>query len=405
MVSISDLLKIVSSSHHRTDTNKMDKEHGKIIKVIDVALCGNISKHDRECTEFATRIVALGYSIVFYVAMLLLSVFGVFFKACEKFPKRVEVIFFLTGILLVSLSIFVNSSDLTLTLYQRIASAFLVGIVFVLFGASLFFSRPTPSSYHCTLSRQQPSMGLVVSVITVPLIITEILLFLGAESSKDGYRDSRKKLRVLILVDGLVSMIQKFLQLIIYLYLRNRTARPCHKKSAIFYLKILAFYNFIQWVDNQVNAENDIGMNRARQVYSEWFDVLVILYKALIIDYRLLCSLLLLEHSVELQIQANVDGRVHGSEGDDRVTRYIMTVSDRHRRMCGFIIGFFCFISPFLCAVFYIHKLHISSLNHIFATFLNSSCIVVTGTLILRKNRLDFDERDKESVGVKIMVS
>ena len=43
-----------------------------------------------------------------------------------------------------------------------------------------------------------------------------------------------------------------------------------------------------------------VQLSGAELIYGEWFDVPVVtFYKALIIDYRLLCSLLFLEHSLE----------------------------------------------------------------------------------------------------------
>ena len=139
-------------------------------------------------------------------------------------------------------------------------------------------------------------------------------------------------------------------------------------------------------------------------VYGDWFQVLFELYRALLIDYRLLCSLLFLEHSIQIKNETNGAEAVD-RDSDELTRRTIMTTSRQQNRNIGYMVGFSCFLAPFICGLYYVTKLDISVYMRAVATFLNSLCIFTSGLVLLLKNRLDFDKRDRESIGVKIMVS
>lgn len=135
------------------------------------------------------------------------------------------------------------------------------------------------------------------------------------------------------------------------------------------------------------------------------------MYTGLIIDFRLLCSLLFLEHSIKIQSETS-DGDTEPVEFENNErnsTARVMNSSDRQRRNAGFLIGFSCFhrctVAPFFSAVQYVPKLHLPVYIRATANFLNSTCIIASGLLLLFKNNLGFDKRDKESMSVKIVVS
>lgn len=232
-------------------------------------------------------------------------------------------------------------------------------------------------------------------------------MLLGAQASKNETSQTVKDLWPLLLTDDVIFIAQKFIQAGVYFWLRN--TRPCEscRESAQFYFKILAFFNFIQWVDTQVNVQSDFYLNEARAVYGGWFDVLKAMYTGLMIDFRLLCSLLFLEHSIKIQSETS-DGDTEPVEFENNErnsTARVMNSSDRQRRNAGFLIGFSCFLAPFFSAVQYVPKLHLPVYMRATANFLNSTCIIASGLLLLFKNKLGFDKRDKESMSVKIMVS
>lgn len=202
----------------------------------------------------------------------------------------------------------------------------------------------------------------------------------------------------LVLADKTTFLVQKVIQAIVYvLLLRYRTICPRYVESAKFYLKTLAFFNFIEWVDSQVNEDTDIKLSHADLFYKSWFQVLVVFYKALIIDYRLLCSLLFLEHSLEDEMADNND------EANDAPNRNT-TLKKQQYRAAGFIFGLLSLSAPLCTALYYVDKLHIPPWVHVFAIIVNLT-IVGCGAIFLASNDLKCDlERNQESSGVQIMV-
>ncbi|XP_022778651.1 uncharacterized protein LOC111320232, partial [Stylophora pistillata] len=200
-------------------------------------------------TETASQVIAGFYALLFYLALLTLSILGVCFRACAQMLSSCATsALFLIGTLLACVNVFCNSLNSEVRVYFRLPTVFLVGIVFVLAGAVFFFSKAENVAQQTTLARQQPSMGLVVGVISYALIIIEIFLLAAACASKnDGDQNSWA-----VLADKTTFLVQKVIQAIVYiLLLRYRTICPTYKESAKFYLKTLAFFNFIEWVDSQ----------------------------------------------------------------------------------------------------------------------------------------------------------
>lgn len=360
--------------------------------------CHKASQRDLNTTVSASQVIVASYSMLFYLVILVLSILGVCFKSCVKiFSSQSISVLFLIGSLMVFVNVFTNSNNLEVKIYFRLATAFLVGIAFTIFGAALFFSKPEEGGHQCTLERQQPSMGLVVGAITVPLIIAEVFLLAAAYASKklDDSEESQK-LWILVLSDKLTFLLQKIIQAIIYIILRYKTMCPLYRENAQFYFKTLSFFNLIEWVDSQVNEDNDVQLSGAKLVYNAWFDVFATFYKALIIDYRLLCSLLFLEHSLE----DDTDGE--GRENGEPTTRNL-TISERKCRSLGFMLGFTSLSAPICCALYYVPKLAIPAWVHVFSIMINLA-IIVFGVFFIQNNDLESADRNKGSSGVKIMV-
>ena len=364
--------------------------------------CENVTKRDINSTVSASQIIAASYALLFYVVILVLSILGVCFKACrvKVFTSQATLIIFLIGTLMVCVNIFTNSGDQELKIYFRLATRLLVGIAFVSAGAWLFFSKPEDAANQSTLAQQQPSMGLVVGAITIPLIIAEIFLLVAANASKkEETLEALRRLWPLVLADKSTFLAQKIVQAFVYIFvLRFKTICPRYRENAQFYFKTLAFFNFIEWVDSQVNEDSDVHLSHTKVMFGPWFDVFVAFYKALIIDYRLLCSLLFLEHSLEDERERE-DGEIQ-----EPVARN-PTIPEQRRRTLGFMLGFMSLSAPICCALHYVTKLNMPAWVHVFAIIVNLA-IVVCGALFLGSNDLKSDQNMKMgSSGVKIMVS
>ena len=136
-----------------------------------------VSQQDISNTMFASQVIVASYSTLFYLVLLILSILGVCYKPCVKiFTSQANFMLFLIGALLVFVNIFAIEDEVELRSYFRIATGLVIGIAFTIFGAFLFFTKADPNNHHRTLEQQQPSMGLVVATITIPLIIAEVFL-------------------------------------------------------------------------------------------------------------------------------------------------------------------------------------------------------------------------------------
>ena len=355
------------------------------------------SQQDINNTMFASQVIVASYSTLFYLLLPILSILGVCYKPCVKiFTSQANFMLFLIGALLVFVNIFAIENELEMRSYFRIATGFVIGIAFTIFGAFLFFTKAEDNNHHRTLERQQPSMGLVVATITIPLIIVEVFLVsstFGSSERKELFHNRHDW--GLVLSDKITFLIQKIVQAIVYIILRYKVTSQHYKESAQFYFQILSFFNFIEWVDSQVNENNDVKLSGSEEIYGPWFELCAMFYKALIIDYRLLCSLLFLEHSL---------GDSDGEAGEnDATTRRDLTLSEKRLRSLGFIVGSTSLSAPICCALYYVPKLHTPPWVHSVAVLVNLS-IIVFGTLFLWKNNLLSEEQNKSSYGVKIMV-
>ena len=356
-----------------------------------------VSQQDINNTMFASQVIVASYSTLFYLLLLILSILGVCYKPCVKiFTSQANFMLFLIGALLVFVNIFAIQNELEMRSYFRIATGFVIGIAFTIFGAFLFFTKADDNNNHCTLDRQQPSMGLVVATITIPLIIVEVFLVsstFGSSERKELFHNHHDW--GLVLSDKITFLIQKIVQAIVYIILRYRVTSQHYKESARFYFQILSFFNFIEWVDCQVNENNDVKLSGSEEIYGPWFELCAMFYKALIIDYRLLCSLLFLEHSL---------GDSDGEAGENyATTRRDLTLSEKRLRYKGFIVGSTSLSAPICCALYYVPKLHTPPWVHSVSVLVNLS-IIFLGTLFLWKNNLQSEEQNKGSYGVKIMV-
>ena len=159
----------------------------------------------------------------------------------------------------------------------------------------------------------------------------------------------------------------------------------------------------MEWVDSQVNVDDDLKLSGVdNNPYPGWSDVALVFYKALIIDYRLLCCLLFFEHSLEIHPE---DGDVanDGEVLNDGITNNNMTDQDELKMCSGFFAGAMFLSAPVFCGLYYVHKFRIGASVQISAIIVDTA-IILSGGVLLRKNSLEAGEI-KEPSAVKIMVN
>lgn len=382
-----------------------------------MASCPDINEQHQNETEIASDVIAACGSGLFYIIIFFLSILGVCLRPFVTLSSsHGTFIVFLIGAIVACVNVFTNSDNLKVKLYFRIPVTIIIGIAYTVFGALCFFSRPRQQTNEATLGRQQPSMGLVVGTITCPLVIIEIVLIISTQAYKNAYLHSRQtyQLWTYVLLDKSLYLAQKLFQAIAYIYLRNTITRLEYNGNALFYFRILSFFNFIEWVDAQVNAESDLHLTGVKHTLDSWFDFFVDLYKALIIDYRLSSCLLFLEHSLEIQTDYNgADDQNQNPRlpADNDISQLECPVTIytppgvRHSELeaLGYLAGLLCLIPPVVCGLSYVKKLHVHSWVYVFPIIV-SAMIVSCGIWFLCVN--DLEEGDNnEATGVKVMVS
>ena len=154
--------------------------------------------------------------------------------------------------------------------------------------------------------------------------------------------------------------------------------------------------------------DRDVQLTGVQQKLDSWFDVFTDLYKALIIDYRLLCCLLFLEHSLEIQTDEGGDGN-DGNLADDAVDElegpvisYMAPVARQHSCI-GYMTGCLFLIVAVVSGLYYVYSLKLHPWVQVFPIIVNVA-MVPCGICLLYKNNLE-EEQNRESPGVKIMVS
>ena len=379
-----------------------------------VVRCSEVNGHDENTTVAASESIAAFGAGLFYILIFFLSILSVCLRPCVRLSSSQGTFFvFLIGALLAFINVFTNADNLKVKLYFRISITVLMGVAFTLFGAARFFSEPRQERNEPTLGRKQPSMGLVVGSITFPLTIIEIVLIISTQASKNSYQPSSDpyQLWTYVLIDKSLFLSQKVVQAAAYLYLRNTITCVEYRRNAQFYFRIMSFYNLMEWVDSQVNVDSDVRLTGVQETLDSWFDVFTDLYKALIIDYRLLCCLLFLEHSLEIQTDEGDDGN-GGQQADDAAVDELegpvisyMAPAARQQSCIGYMAGCLFLIVAVVSGLSYVYSLNIEQYAWVQGLPIIVNLVMVScGICLLYKNNLEEGE-NRESPGVKIMVS
>ena len=360
--------------------------------------CSAATENDLKKTRLATQVLFACGTGAFYLVVVALSICGVYFANFARLcTSRGTFFLFVVGALVASTNVFTYSDNMDVKLYFRCSVVFFVGFVYILFGAALFFKLRNQGANEQALGGKQPFMGAVVGFVTFPLFALELVFLIFAVNKwLKGSNGEPEILRVLIVVDKTFFLFQKPVQLAIYLWLRRTI--PREELNAKFYLRIISFFNLIEWLDAQVNVDADLVLSGTHdKSYSGLTDAVTVVYKALIIDYRLLCCLLFLEHSLEIEDKQTQQGEDHVS--NDKVAyRHELT------RCCGFFAGATCLLGPLLCGLYIVSDVKIGASVQLSAMIVQIA-IVISGLSLLRRNNLEGGGDNGESSAVNIMVS
>ena len=188
-----------------------------------------------------------------------------------------------------------NSDDITV--YYNLVLGIITILCIVL--GYLFFFEKCPDG---NIGSHDKGMGLVLGIVTVPLLLLEIVLIFEIFRT----RHINNALGVLLLV----WFLEKIIQVIFYVLVRKCIPLrevPEYNNGAIFYLKFLSFVNFTLWLNcipfAEIKLYDEVSHGKSLWLVDRT-------YKALVIDYRLLSTLLFLEHAHNLSVTSDVERRV-----------------------------------------------------------------------------------------------
>ena len=362
-------------------------------------VCANVTESDKKSVAMASQVISASFAAVFYLVMFFQGILVICIERFVRISSSHGTLFvFFVGGLFACINVITTRNNLYVALNFRLFTVSLIGIIFLFFGVTLFSRELPPGENRPTLGRQQPSMGLVVSIITVPLVGIEIVLLIATFNSisTDKINEHLTPVQWLLLkTEKSLFLAQKIFQALFYLCLRKTRIRRDSEEKARFYFRLLSFFNFIEWIDSIVNVERDVRLSGIAKELDGWFNFATV-YQALVIDYRLLCSLLFLEHSAEVQNQ----------DGPAEENNYGGNNQDVGLRTCfGYSVGCVCLIAPIFCALYDAGAFNLDARVNTLVITVNL-VIVICGGCLLFNNNLDADPiQYRESQGVKIMVS
>ena len=161
----------------------------------------------------------------------------------------------------------------------------LFSIVFIMFGYHYLFVR----SPNNNIGSHDRGMGLVVAFISILLVVLEVVLIFMVFQ--------REKPDAAFATYLIVYAVQKIIQAALYIVIRRCNPHPEFRRGTVFYFNFLAFLNFTLWLNSIPSTKIQIYDKVSHSHFLQYVDET---FKALVIDYRLLCVLLFLEHAMAI---------------------------------------------------------------------------------------------------------
>ena len=154
-----------------------------------------------------------------------------------------------------------------------------------------FFKQCTTEAERESIVREESNLSTFIVVITVVLTLLEVLIILG--SALDG-----NIWNCLLFGSG---TIQKTIQVFVYhCKLRGLLAREDRLSGALWYYITIALVNLVLW-NESIEITNDEQTKYMKNVLQGGYNIFAKAYTALIVDYRLICCILFVEHASEIE--------------------------------------------------------------------------------------------------------
>ena len=378
-----------------------------------VSSSNNISSEILD-VSFANAVVLVTLSsFVYSSACIVLCVYYQWRAFQHIVETRFGIVVFFLGVLLTTITTLSSYKEKTVYAVYRLAMLSGCGIVLLVVGCAVLFEsypliRPLDDNHHRRLpvGYQHGSMGVIIWIITVPLSLLELLFAIGA--TKHAPDPTYAAVRY-------TALVQKIVQAGVYHFsLRHKVAKGGLCMACAWLLKIISFFNFAFWIDSIVTSNYDNVW--AVHLFGQGFSIVKAAYNALLIDYRLLCCLVFLEHALELT-------EVHRNHFEERFDPEASEVlmQDSHISVnveisqfsgCGYVLGLVLITTQVVAGLQYVH--FVGKWANIFPII---TCLVVIifgllllfGNVSIPVNDDDFTNhnskwRETESKAIDVMV-
>ena len=368
--------------------------------------------------SFITAIILVSLtSFLFILACITLCLYYKWRLCRHLVETRIGIVIFFLGALLAvitTLSSYTEESVYTVYLFFLLIFC---GMIVLLVGSALLFENASPDRSFDDYSREDHerlpvghkhgSIGLIIWAVTAPLCMLELLFAVCA--AKHGPFEAYAPLMY-------VALVQKVIQAKVYQFsLRHKVAKRDMRMGCSWLLKIISIFNFAFWIDWIVTSriDNDFVVH----LFGNGFSVVKAAYNALLIDYRLMCGLLFLEHSLEL-MEVHRDRHVRELIVDPEANEALMqdcynavvNVEISHSAAYGYAIGSLLMSTQLIAGLQYLG--YVGEWSNIFP-IIACVAVVVFGFLLLsvNGNACDCDRelsrqnwRETESKAIDIMV-
>lgn len=350
-------------------------------------------------------------ALVFLLSCLLLLCYQWNKSGAHIIESRIGLVAFFIGTLLTTVtSLSANSQEQVYDSYILLLEC-TVGICVLIAGSVLLFDKPNHQgtlngNFHPSqpISHTHASIGVIIWVITIPLCVIEVFFAIAAVT---------KKPHPMYAAVEFVSFVQKLVQTSVYHFsLRRKVPKSHIRMGCSWFFKILSLLNFAFWIDSMVTAPLD--NQYVQNLFGKGFSIVKTSFNALLIDYRLLCSMLFLEHALEIEesIREQFQGGyevIHEVEFAQQGCRRVASpVLVSHSSGHGYIIGFIWIGLQLVNGLQYFTSF-VGSWTNLFP-ILADVFVIVIGLMLLHRNKTQHTEegrfkwRDTESKAMDVMV-
>ena len=363
--------------------------------------------------ENAVILVTLA-SFVFFLACIILIVYYQWRLFRHIVETRIGTVVFFLGVLLTVITTLNSYTEQTVyAVYLLILLSF-CGMLVLVVGCAVLFENASPERplddygyERLPVGYMHGSMGIIIWVITLPLSILELLFAIGA--AKQAPNNTYAAVMY-------TALVQKIVQASVYHFsLRHKVARADLRMACSWLLKIMSFFNFAFWIDSIATSRTDnewvVGL------FGKGFSIVKAAYNALLIDYRLLCCLLFLEHSLELtEVRTNrrID-EIFDADANEALMHdsfALVDVEISHSSGYGYVVGIILIATQLVAGLQYVD--FVGKWANILPILANS-VVILFGLLLLYGtasivtgngafNNRNSNWRETESKAIDVMV-